>query len=71
VNFAFISGACLAWLDKEGILDSGVRMNFGWTFVFIYMILMYGLILNILQKMIRRVINLLKKLLEKYKAKKI
>ena len=70
VNLAFISGVCLAWLDKEGILDSGLRMNFGWTIVYIYLILMYGLILNTFTKMMRVVINLVKKLLEKYRANK-
>ena len=71
VNCAFISAACLAWFDKEDVLDSDVRMNFGWTIVFIYMVLMYGLILNALQKMIRIAIVMLKKLMEKYKEKKM
>ena len=70
VNSAFISAVFLAYFDKNGYLDTDVRMNFGWTIVFMYMILMYGLMINTLQRLVRLMVFLVKKLIEKIKENK-
>lgn len=70
VNIAFISGIFLGYYDKIGYYDSDVRMNFGWAIVFTYLILMYGLIFNMVQKFFRTGLFVGKSLWEKIKRKR-
>ena len=63
VNLSLSSAVFLAWFDKNGYLNTDVRMNFGWTIVFMYIFLMYGLMVNTLQKIVRLVFFALRKVL--------
>lgn len=69
-NSALISAVFLAWFDKNGYLDTEVRMNLGWTIVFMYIILMYGLMINTFQRIVRLLFSLTKSLIEKIKEDK-
>lgn len=71
VNLSLSSAVFLAWFDKNGYLDTDVRMNFGWTIVFMYIFLMYGLMANTFQKIVRLIFFALRKGIEKLKKAKI
>lgn len=70
INTAFLSAVLLKSFDHLGYFDYEVRMNLGWSIVFTYLILMYSLMFNTIQKIIRLLFFVLKKIIEKIKAKR-
>lgn len=70
VMAALVSAVVLAWMDYKESLNWELKMNLGWVIVFTYLTLMYGLLINMLQKILRGGIFAGKKLWVKIKAKK-
>ena len=53
INCAYFSAVVLAWMDRCGNNETILRMQLGWAIVFSYLVLMYSLLINIFQKIIR------------------